>query len=108
MKLMLSVNLLLVLVAACSSVPEIIDNGNPGQIKVIVYFDDNRDGMMDAGEPGLVDEVGISQDVSCPAGSMDLVTVAKTDSSGEAIFSDLEPGRYCVAYMGGKGLTTSY
>jgi uncharacterized protein (DUF2141 family) len=106
MKLTLSLILFFLLVAGCNSAPEIVDNGKPGQIKVIIYLDDNRNSAMDAGEPGLTDKVGISQDVSCPASSMDNVTVVETASSGETVFSNLKPGRYCVAYMGDKGLTT--
>jgi uncharacterized protein (DUF2141 family) len=104
--LTLKLILFLLLLAGCSSAPEIVDNGNPGQIKVVGYLDENRNCTMDAGEPGLTDEVGLSLDVSCPAGSMDRVIVAETDSSGETVFTNQKPGRYCVANMGDKGLTT--
>ena len=62
---------------------------------------------MDEGEALLVDEeIGISQDISCPAGNMDKVTIGRTDSSGEVSFSGLPAGKYCIAYMGGKSMTT--
>ena len=93
-------------ISACSTKPEIIDNGNPGQIKVFVFLDANRNGVKDPGEPGVVDQVSISQDISCPAGNIDKVTIAETNSDGETLYEDLQPGIYCVAYMGGKSVTT--
>jgi hypothetical protein len=97
---------LLVIVTSCSQKPEILDNGNPGQIKVITYLDENNNRVMDKGEPVVSDSVGISQDVSCPAGNLDAVTKAETDSAGEVLFDELKPGMYCVMYMGSRPSTT--
>ena len=97
---------LALLISACSAEPEIFDNGNPGQIKVSVFLDENRNGVKDQGEPGVVDQVGISQDISCPAGSLDKVTIAETNTEGETLYDELQPGIYCVAYLGGKSVTT--
>ena len=95
-----------ILMMGCSTQPEIVDNGQPGEVKVIVFLDENRNGAMDEGEPGLSDQVGLSQDVSCPAGNMDKVTIAETNPAGETVYEELKPGVYCVAYMGNKGSTT--
>ena len=94
------------LIVGCGTNQEIIDNGKPGQIKVIVFHDENRNGVMDQGELGLVDRVGIGQDISCPATNLDKVNRSDTNSSGEAEFSELNPGVYCVMYMGSRGSTT--
>ena len=42
----------LALLTACNSQPTFVDNGNPGQIKVVVYYDDNQNSKLDAGETG--------------------------------------------------------
>ena len=62
---------------------EIIDNGFPGQIKVSVYLDANGSGNKDQGEPGLVDRVSISQDISCPGSDVENLRIAEKDSNGE-------------------------
>ena len=71
---------------------------------MVVFLDENRNGVMDQSEPGVVDQVGISQNVSCPAGSKDKVTIAETNAAGETLYKDLKPGIYCVAYMGTQAL----
>lgn len=106
MKKIIAVIVFALLISACSAEPEIIDNGNPGQIQVFVFLDKNRNGVKDQGETGIVDKVGISQDISCPAGSMDKVTIAETNINGETVYKDLQPGIYCVAYLGSKSVTT--
>lgn len=98
--------LLVFLMVSCRAEPEIIDNGNPGSIRFIVYHDQNRNARLDSGEPALQDQVAIAQDISCPAQNPDLFNRKETDINGEAIFTDLTPGKYCAMYMGGKGLTT--
>lgn len=106
---LLVVLLILLLLTACSSSPEptITDNGNPGQIVLVVYLDENRNRVRDEGEVALSGEqVGISQDISCPAGDSKKVTPAITDANGEALFDNLAPGKYCAGYSGTKGLTT--
>jgi hypothetical protein len=97
-------------IAGCGSTGQtqtkITDNGKPGQIKAIVFYDANRNGTQDQGEPGLTDNVSISQDVSCPPSNLKNISRADSDTTGVAVFSGLKPGRYCVAYMGTRGLTT--
>ena len=96
------------LITGCStpSQAQINDNGKPGQIKAIVFFDANRNGAKDQGESGLTDHVSISQEISCPPANYKKTTTNETDADGETVFKDLKPGRYCVAYMGSKGVTT--
>ena len=107
MKTIIAVMVFALFISACSAKPEIIDNGNPGQIIVTVFLDENRNGVKDQDEIGVVDKVGISQDISCPAGSIDKVKTAETNLDGEAMYEDLQPGIYCVAYLGGKVLQPS-
>jgi len=78
----------------------------PGQIKVIVFYDDNQNGIMDNDDTGapahrlaLADQVGCSSST----GSLNFVP---TDSNGVVIFNDLKPGRYCVAIDNGYRTTT--
>lgn len=52
MKQIFSFFLLLGLLPACRSQPAFVDNGNPGQIKVFVYYDDNQNSAMDTDETG--------------------------------------------------------
>jgi uncharacterized protein (DUF2141 family) len=107
MKRLLTFGLLLVLLTACSkSKPAYTDNGNPGQIKAVVFYDDNKNGTMDSGEIGAQVEVGISQDVSCPASSMDKITIFNADANGVALMKDIKPGKYCVAVNGNYSMTT--
>lgn len=106
MKTVIGLILFLFLMAGCaSSSPEIIDNGNPGKIKVIVFLDANKNGAMDQDETRLVDKVAIGQDISCPVANNEFIQV-DTDTRGEALYEDLEPGNYCVMYMGRRGATT--
>ena len=110
MRRLLMRGVLLVLLTACGNrEPAFTDNGNPGQIKVVVFYDDNKNGAMDTGETSAQVEVGISQEVSCPAGSLDKVTPMTTDKNGEAVFDNLKPGKYCVApILGSLSMTTKY
>jgi len=53
MKHLLVFVLMLVLLTACGeSEPSFTDNGNPGDIKAVVFYDDNQNGIMDSGETG--------------------------------------------------------
>lgn len=95
-----------VMLAGCQSQPAFTDNGNSGQIKAVVFYDDNRNGIMDSGETSAQIEVGISQDISCPASSQDKVTNIQADETGTVIFKDLKPGKYCVNLNGNYSNTT--
>lgn len=99
---------LFVLLTACGgeSAPPFTDNGNPGQIKSVVFFDENQNGIMDGSETGapshrlaLADQVGCTSST----GSLNFVS---TDANGIVNFSDLKPGRYCVAIDNGYKMTT--
>jgi hypothetical protein len=101
MNKILLVTILLLLPTSCSpSEPEFVDNGQPGQIKVLVFLDTNRNGTRESDETSLQEQVGLSQDVSCPAQSRELVTFLTPNSNGEAIYEALEPGKYCISYHG--------
>jgi len=103
----LVVALLVVVLSACGgNQPAYTDNGNPGQIKVTVFYDDNKNGRQGGNETGAQVEVGISQDVSCPASSLDKNTFASTNGNGITVFSDLKPGRYCLGLNGNYSMTT--
>jgi uncharacterized protein (DUF2141 family) len=106
MKPLLVFVLSIILLTGCQSQPAFTDNGNLGQIKAVVFYDDNKNGNMDSGETGVQTEVGISQDVSCPPSSIDKNTFVNTDANGIAVFNDLEPGKYCVAPNGNYSMTT--
>jgi hypothetical protein len=84
--------LLSLLLGACKSRPPFTDNGNPGQIKVIAFYDDNQNGKLDSQKLGVSARVGISQAISCPADSYDKYAQTDTDASGVATFRDLKPG----------------
>jgi hypothetical protein len=94
------------LLMGCESEPEIVDTGQPGTIRVVVFADANRNDIYDEGEGVPNQLVGISQDLSCPAGNIETVTKLNTDVNGEAYFEGLEPGKYCVMYMGSGKATT--
>ena len=98
--------LLVIFMTGCSPKPEMIDTGSPGLIMVVTFVDENRNGTYEKNEPTISDRVGISQDVSCPAGNMETVSEAETNLDGEAVFDDLKPGTYCVMYLGSKASTT--
>ncbi len=94
MKRLLLLAFLLVLLNGCASQPPYIDNGHPGQIKVVAFYDDNRNGVMDATEAGYQSQAAISQEVSCPpTGKPDWKNM---EASGVYTFEDLKPGKYCV------------
>jgi uncharacterized protein (DUF2141 family) len=96
--------LTLVLITACGqSEPPFIDNGKPGQIKVTVFYDDNSNGIMDTGESGAPQRIQITQEASCISNPPNFVP---TDPNGIILFSELEPGQYCVAIANGYGMTT--
>jgi uncharacterized protein (DUF2141 family) len=99
--------LFLTVFTGCSSQPAFVDNGNPGQIKVLVYYDDNQNGAMDTNETGAQAKFGISQDISCPPASQEKITSIMTNVDGVGLFNDLKPGRYCVSpFSNGLSMTT--
>ena len=103
MKQKLMFGLLLLLLAGCTSQPSIVDNGHPGQINVIVFYDDNKNGVMDNGESGAPQQVAITQEVTCTPANPNFI---KTDTSGVIVFKSLQPGRYCIFIDNGYGMTT--
>ena len=107
MKRLLLFVLMIVLLTACSeSEPLFTDNGNPGQIKAVVFFDDNQNGIMDGGETGAPSHrLALADRVGCTSSTGNLYFVP-TDSDGVVNFSDLKPGRYCVAIDNGYSTTT--
>lgn len=107
MKRLLVFVLFLVLLSACGeSEPQFTDNGNPGQIKAIVFYDDNRNGSMDSGETGAPSHrLALADRVGCSSSTGSL-TFIPTDSNGVVNFNDLEPGLYCVAIDNGYKTTT--
>ncbi|MBL8091444.1 MAG: hypothetical protein JNJ43_14005 [Anaerolineales bacterium] len=102
MKHFIIFGLLFVLLTACGeSKPPFTDNGNSGQIKVIVFYDDNKNGVMDSGETGAQAQsvISISQDISCPPTTNP--PFVDTDINGLHEFKDLKPGKYCIALSNG-------
>src|SRR5687767_13787732 len=104
MKPLILFTLFFTLLIGCGSQPAFVDNGNPGQIKAVVFYDGNTNGVMDGSEIGAPMRVAISQEVSCPpSGTPNFV---ETDVNGQSLFMDLKPGKYCVFVDNNSGLTT--
>jgi hypothetical protein len=106
MKKLIFLGLLGILLVSCASAPTITDNGHPGQIKAIVFYDTNRNGKLDSGEMGPQTRVAISQDVSCPPQNEQAITWTATDANGVALIKDLKAGKYCVFAEGPSSATT--
>jgi hypothetical protein len=106
MKRLLILGLMIAMSTACGeSEPPFTDNGNPGQVKATVFYDDNKNGVMDSGETGASHRVTVVDQVGCST-SDGTPEFLPTDSNGVVIFRDLKPGRYCVAIANGYGMTT--
>jgi len=99
--------LTLVLLTACGdSEPQFTDNGNPGHIKAVVFYDDNQNGIMDSGETGAPSiRLAIADQVGCTT-STGILTFIPTDADGVVNFNDLKPGLYCVAIDNGYKTTS--
>ncbi len=105
MKRLLVFAFVVVLLAACAkSAPPYTDNGNPGQIKVSVFVDDNQNGVLDGSETGLPVKTAIMQEISCPGTSQP--TWQDSDANGTYTFKDLKPGKYCVLIMTDRNVTS--
>jgi hypothetical protein len=97
MKRLALFGLMLVLLTACGeSEPPYTDNGNSGQIKVVFFYDDNKNGVMDESEVGVQGQsiAGLSQEVSCPPTSTP--TYFDSDANGIHQIDNLKPGKYCL------------
>jgi hypothetical protein len=107
MKHLLVFVLFLVLLTACGeSEPPFTDNGNPGQIRAIVFYDENQNGIMDGGETGAPSHrLALADRVGCSS-STGSFTYIPTDSNGVVNFNDLKPGLYCVGIDNGYKTTT--
>lgn len=107
MKRLLVFVLTLVFLAACGeSEPQFTDNGNPGHIKAVVFYDENQNGIMDSDEtvaPSI--RLALADQVGCTS-STGTLNFVPTDSDGVVNFSDLKPGRYCVGIDNGYKTTT--
>ena len=103
-----ALNFVFLFVTACAPAkPAFIDNGNPGQIKVVVFYDNNQNGVMDTSEGGAQVKLGVSQDISCPPGNQEKITSIMPDINGVGVFENLKPGRYCVLpFSNGIPMTT--
>jgi hypothetical protein len=65
----------------------------PGNLRGIVFYDDNEDGVLNGGEPGIV---GATLDLgsgACPSTGLAATT---TNHLGYYAFNNLLPGTYCV------------
>jgi len=72
---------------------------------MIAFYDDNRNGQLDGSETGTFVRMGISQDISCPAGSLEKINQMDSDASGIGVFKDLKQGKYRVTLIGNYGMT---
>ena len=86
--------------------PLYADNGNPGRIKAVFFYDDNHNGQMDGGESVLQAQqiAGISQEVSCPPSGTPIYQ--DSNANGVIEFDNLKPGKYCLALNNGFLPTT--
>lgn len=100
--------LLLVLSGCSTPEPEIIDTGQPGNIKLIVFQDLNTNNTQDPGEPGVSDLVALTicRKPGEPAKYVQPEDVVRTDQEGAYLFRELSPDKYCVIYMGSSSTTT--
>ena len=97
MKRLLILGLMLVLLSACGeSAPPYTDNGNPGQIRVVFFYDENKNEKYDDGEPGVQGQAiaGMSQEISCPPTSPPIFF--DSDTNGVYEIKDLKPGTSCL------------
>jgi uncharacterized protein (DUF2141 family) len=105
-KLFLLIILSTIAAGCAKSTPAVTDNGNPGQIKISVFYDENGNNIQDAGEPVHQDRILVGQDVSCPPTDPAKFQFYQTDDNGQVVVKDLKPGKYCVAYAGEKTMSS--
>jgi hypothetical protein len=106
-KLIFFIPLILLLAACGSREPEIIDTGEPGHIRVLVFHDKNRNRVFDADEEGAVDQVSVALGDRCPTGKpREEQFITQTSPEGVSLYSNLEPGKYCVTYLRATNTTT--
>ncbi|HEY5729734.1 MAG TPA: SdrD B-like domain-containing protein [Anaerolineales bacterium] len=104
--LLVSVLVIAFLTACGESDPLFTDNGNPGHIKAVVFFDENQNGIMDGGEKGAPSiRLALGDQVGCTSSTGSLSFIP-TDSNGVVNFNDLKPGLYCVGIDNGYKTTT--
>ena len=107
MKIVLLLLVLCFFAAGCTkATPAVTDNGNPGQIKITVFYDANGNNLQDTGETGHQDRVLVGQDVSCPPTDPAKFLFYPTDDQGIVVVKDLKPGKYCVGYSGEKTMSS--
>lgn len=106
-QLLVLVSMLILLTACGQSQPPYVDNGTPGRIKAVFFYDNNWNGKMEEGETGLQAQLiaGLSQEVSCPPTSAPVFR--DSDSNGVIEFNNLKPGKYCLYLNNGFLPTTS-
>jgi len=82
----------------------------PAGLGDFVFFDTDRDGLQDAGEPGIE---GVTVTLRDPGGNGvceandNLLDTTTTEDDGYYEFGDLAPGDYCVSFEQPAGLEVS-
>ena len=77
--------------------------GRDGRISGVAFFDEDADGLMDAGETGRYAGLG----VTLLSQSGDVVESVRTDAQGAYAFSGLSSGLYVVKFDAGSGVVFS-
>ncbi len=80
-----------------------VSAGRDGRITGVVFFDENANGVMDAGEQARY--AGMTVSLMTP--SLDPVSTCRTDGSGRYEFSGLSGGEYVLQFDAGEKLVFS-
>ncbi|WP_293366727.1 SdrD B-like domain-containing protein, partial [Microcoleus sp. CAWBG50] len=102
-----------VVIAKAGEKPTGIDFGNflpqPGQIRGLKFQDNNRNGVQDAGEPGLPNvQIQLTKVVApAPGAPVAVPVTTTTDNSGNYLFANLAPATYRVREIAPVGFTQS-